>query len=86
MSTVSTTTPQEQFDGEYITASEILKRTGVSRSALLHARERGMLPNVIVVQGKRMFLWNRKNVEPYLKAWELSLASRRGELKGSSVG
>jgi len=74
------TTPQERFDALYITSNEIQERMGVVRSSILHARQRGMLPDPIMVRGVNTFIWERDGIEEYLKSWELSLKSRRGEL------
>lgn len=73
-------TPQELFDERYITGSEIQHTMNVSRSSVLLARRRGMLPDPIVVKGARAFIWERDKVTPYIEAWKISLASRRGEL------
>ena len=73
-------TPQEVFDEMYITGSEIQKIMGVERSSVLGARRRGLLPQPIQVRGARAFIWEREKVQPYLEAWRISLASRRGEL------
>ena len=73
-------TPQESFDEKYITSSEIQKELKVNRSAVLYARRRGMLPEPIVVRGSRSFIWERAKARPFIDAWALSLASRRGEL------
>lgn len=73
-------TSQELFDEKYITSSEIQETLGVERSSILNARRRGMLPDPITVRGVRAFIWEREKVTPYLEAWKISLASRRGEL------
>lgn len=72
--------PQEDFDRRYITSTEIQRELGVERSTILYARRRGMLPEPIIVQGVRAFIWERDKIRPYLNAWRLSLRSRRGEL------
>lgn len=72
---------QEKFDSLYITSTEIGERLSVQRSTILHARRRGLLPHPIEIKGIRLFIWDRKIVEPFLKAWEISLSSRRGELR-----
>jgi hypothetical protein len=77
---MSNKTAQELFDEKYITSSEIQKMMGVERSSILNARRRGMLPDPIIVRGVRAFIWERENVTPYLEAWKIALASRRGEL------
>lgn len=73
-------TSQERFDELYITSSEIQQELKVNRSAILYARRRGMLPEPIVVRGSRSFIWERERARPFIDAWALSLASRRGEL------
>ena len=86
MSTPSTSTPntaQERFDKMYVTSTEIQQRLNVVRSVILKARHRGMLPDPVVIPGLRAFIWERENVTPYLDAWELSLASHRGELQSN---
>lgn len=77
---MSDTPIQKTFDEEYITTSEIQKRVNVTRSTILQARRRGLLPNPIIVPGNGAFIWKRADVEPYLQAWEVSLACRRGEV------
>lgn len=72
------TTAQERFDAHYITASEIQKTLGVSRSTVMTARRRGYLPDPVQLKGYRAFLWERKPLTPYLEAWSLMLNTRRG--------
>ena len=71
---------QERFDEHYITSTEIQERLNVTRSVILNARRRGMLPEPVVIKGLNMFIWERATVGTYLDAWEISLASRRGTL------
>ena len=73
-------TAQTRFDELYITSSEIQKDLQVNRSAILYARRRGMLPEPIVVHGTRAFIWERAKATPFIEAWKISLASRRGQL------
>lgn len=73
-------TPQEEFDREYITGFEIQKSLGISRSTVLTARRRKLLPDPIIVNGSGCFIWKRKKVEPMIEAWRVMLASRRGQL------
>jgi len=73
-------TTQERFDDLYITSSEIQRLLKVDRSAILSARRRGMLPDAVMVRGVRAYIWERKHVAPFLAAWKICLASRRGEL------
>ena len=72
---------QARFHELYITSTEIQRTMNVERSSILNARRRGMLPNAVVVPGVRAFIWERKTIKPYLDAWTISLASRRGELR-----
>lgn len=72
--------PQERFDEIYITSTEIQEELNVSRSNILNARRRGMLPDPIQIKGVRAFIWEREKTRPFIEAWKLSLASRRGEL------
>jgi len=74
-------TPQERFDELYVTSSEIQITLNVSRTVILGARKRGMLPDPVLVRGLGAFIWERETVTPYLDAWKISLASRRGELQ-----
>ena len=72
---------QKKFQDQYITSAEIQKELGVERSTVVNARKRGMLPEPIIVPGIRIFIWEREPLQPYLNAWKLALASRRGELR-----
>ena len=71
---------QVRFDKQYITSTEIQERLAVTRSVILNARRRGMLPEPVVIKGLNTFIWERSIVNSYLDAWEISLASRRGQL------
>lgn len=72
---------EEQFKLRYITSAEICKLLGVNRSSLMQARRRGMLPNAMRLPKQNGYAWDRVAVKPFLDAWTLSLASRRGLLK-----
>ncbi len=61
---------QEQFNEQFITTREIASRVGVSVAAVIYAHKRDALPGAIEIQNSRMFLWNRKQIEPELLAWE----------------
>lgn len=73
---------QQRFDETYISSGEICNRLKVCRSTIGAARERGMLPEPIILSlGKvSLYLWERSIVHPYLEAWELTLKARRREL------
>lgn len=73
------TTAQQRFDALYISSLEIAERVQVSRPAVLHARMRGLLPDPVCVNGGQIYVWERKEVEPYLAAWETSIKLRRGQ-------
>lgn len=72
---------QKEFDDQYITSTEISEELGVRRATILNARLRGMLPEPIKIKGIRLYIWNRAATQPYIDAWRITLASRRGELK-----
>jgi predicted site-specific integrase-resolvase len=71
---------QHEFDTTYVTSSEICKELGVSRATLVHARRRGLLPDPVVVNGAQIYIWKRDIVRPFMDAWKIMLASRRGQL------
>lgn len=73
-------TAQQRFSRIYITSSEICERMEVSRPTVLNARKRGILPDEIEIGDGVVYIWERDTIEPYLSAWALSLAARRGEL------
>jgi hypothetical protein len=75
----SPSTDQIEFDDLYITSSEICATLGVKRSSVVIARQRGALPAPIVVQGCKIHIWKRRDVMPYVQAWEKQLKARRGE-------
>lgn len=71
-------TAQLEFDHKYITAAEVMKKLGISRTQLLYARRTGKLPNPIILNG-RLFIWERKDVQEYLDAWLVMLNAKRAE-------
>ena len=73
-------TPQEEFDATYITSAEIRRYLNVSRSTIVQGKERGLLPEPILVQDGQVQLWKREQVQPFLDAWRLMLQVRRGEV------
>lgn len=72
-------TAQQRFNSAYINSSEIAALVGVSRTAILHARQRGLLPDPIVVNDSRIYVWEREAVAPYITAWHNALKLRRGQ-------
>lgn len=71
------TQTERDFHSEWITTSEILNYLGISRTSLFAARKTGKLPDGINLDGKT-FVWRRKAVTPYLRAWKTVLDARRG--------
>lgn len=72
-------TAQERFDAQYVSSREIVARLKVSRPLIFKARQRGLLPDPIVVNGAIICLWERDKIEPYLTAWETMLKVRRAQ-------
>lgn len=72
-----TQTAQERFDKNYITSTEIAGELQVSRTTLVNARNRGLLPSPIAVNGANIFIWERTEVRPFVDAWKLILNVRR---------
>jgi hypothetical protein len=72
-------TPQEEFDAVYITSTEIREYLNVSRSTIVQGKERGLLPEPILLNGAQIQIWRREDVNPFLDAWRLMLQVRRGE-------
>jgi predicted DNA-binding transcriptional regulator AlpA len=72
---------QNVFDKVYISSKEMCDRLNVARSSLMHAYRRGTIPYPIQVNEGLVMLWVRETVEPFLVAWEHSLAEKRGNGK-----
>lgn len=77
-----TTVTQNQaaFDAKYITGSEICEQLQVSRASLLYARNKGILPDPVVIRGSGTYIWVRAEIVQNLEKWKHSLQIRRGEL------
>lgn len=75
---MSNLTPQQKFNKDYITASEIMEQLGISRAALLYARVRGRItePQIVVNHG-RLLIWERKDVDVLLAEWKNEIDSRK---------
>lgn len=70
--------PQERFDSQYITGKEIAERLNVTRMTVLNAKKRNILPDAIKISPNALiYIWERKALEPYLKAWETILNQTR---------
>jgi hypothetical protein len=64
---------QTKFDETYITSAEIAAELKISRTAIIYARRRNVLPSPIIIQGSKTHLWLRKEVTPILRAWKAKL-------------
>jgi hypothetical protein len=66
---------QEEFNRSYITSSEIARRVRVTRSAVIQARQKGILPDPIFVEN-HIVLWKKEDVEPHIVLWEAKRKER----------
>ena len=71
------TTAQQRFDAKYITSREIVLELDLSRTALLNARQRNLLPDAVFIEGANIYLWERQAVREALDSWKTKLDSRR---------
>jgi hypothetical protein len=65
---------QNDFECTYITAHQIAKEVGISRSSVLYAQKRGVLPAPHVTvplgeNGNALHLWVRSIINPILERW-----------------
>ena len=70
-------TAQTEFDDSYITSSEIMRRLGVTRAAIVKAKKQNILPDPIMVEN-HLTIWKRGFIEPYIEAWEKKRNARIG--------
>lgn len=56
----------------------------MSRTALLYARQRGWLPNAIVVNDGQLYVWERETLKPYIDAWKLIVGTRKKNSLGTA--
>jgi predicted DNA-binding transcriptional regulator AlpA len=70
-------TAQKEFDTLYMTSSEIARRLGVTRAAIIQARQKGMLPDPIMVES-HLTIWKRVFIEPFVEAWQKKRNARIG--------
>lgn len=68
---------QETFNKTYVTSTEIGRRLGVTRSAVIQARQKGLLPDPIFVEN-HLVLWERDKVEPHVREWDKRRKERAG--------
>lgn len=78
-STTEDVDAQSAFDDQYITSSEICRRLKITRVSIMNARKTGFLPDPIEVEGAKVAVWNRSDIEPILIQWSERL-NRRGEV------
>lgn len=70
-------TAQQRFDRLYITSSEICRSLGVTRTTVLQARRRKLLPEPVAVNGCTLYIWERHTAQPFIDAWRVILSTRR---------
>lgn len=81
---MSTTPAQARFDAMYITSTALMQEVGVSRTAMLYARQRGWLPDAIVVNDGQLYIWERVPLQPYIDAWKLITGTRKKNAQGTA--
>lgn len=69
---------QKRFDEMYISSTQMTALLNVNRASIFHARQRGVLPEPIIINEGQVYLWERSVVDPILKEWKQSLDFRRG--------
>lgn len=74
---MTTSVAQQKFDEAYITSTEICQTLKVSRPAIHFRRKSGRLPDPINVFGQQLLIWEREQIQPYLKQWNNELTDRR---------
>lgn len=70
-------TPQQRFERLYITSSEICRDLRVTRPSVKLARDRGLLPEPIAINGGSLYIWERNIAQPFVDAWRIILNTRR---------
>jgi hypothetical protein len=73
--------PQEQFDAQYITSTEICRDLGVTRASVTNARDRGALPEPVRINrangDPHIMIWLREEATPLIEAWRSELQAKR---------
>jgi predicted DNA-binding transcriptional regulator AlpA len=69
---------QVEFEKKYITAHQIMVNLGISRTALFYAKTSGKLPEPIILNDGRLYIWLREEIDPILEEWKDSIAKRKG--------
>jgi predicted DNA-binding transcriptional regulator AlpA len=70
-------TSQTKFDSEYITASEAMQFLGITRAAFLYGRRTGKVPEPIVLNEGRLFMWKRAEINGPLRVWKEAIDLRK---------
>lgn len=69
---------QAQFDTKYITATEIMKDLGISRTGFFYGRKSGKLPEPIIANEGRLLMWERTpEVLAKIANWKEAITSRK---------
>lgn len=69
---------QAKFDECYITASEITKHLGISRTGFFYGRLAGKLPDPIVANDGRLYMWERTpEILSKVEEWKSAIVSRK---------
>lgn len=71
------TSAQTRFDEKYISSAELSKTLGVNRASIFHARQRGMLPDPIVVNESQLYLWERAAISGIVEEWKRAINFRK---------
>lgn len=74
---------QERFDRMYITSTEIAQRLNVTRPAIHFRRKAGLLPNAITVHGNQLSIWERDEIEPFIRQWEDQIQAKHKKATGN---
>jgi predicted DNA-binding transcriptional regulator AlpA len=70
------TTPQAQFDAQYVSGLEIRQRLKIAGCTVSLAIKRGALPEPIKV-GAQTYVWERAVIEPLLQEWQRKLEAAK---------
>jgi hypothetical protein len=66
------------FDTKYITAGEITKELGITRTGFLYGRRRGILPEPIIASEGRLMMWERTpEILAAIASWKEAINSRK---------
>ena len=71
-------TPQERFDRQYMTVSEMADRLGISSQLLSKYRSKGDLPEWIQV-GSKTIIWERNQAMSHIHTLSEKLAILQGQ-------